>query len=407
MIPISVASLIMIGLVAWLGSGAIRHLIRHPMLTKDRLAGLLTSKDTFHRFPTDLDVPMEGQEKPLRVHVEYTYEPKLQAEMEGLFKSYGPDYGAFVAMDAKTGRVLSLVSFTRKPNVTDNLALRATFPSASVFKVVTAAAAIESRNYSANTVIPFNGQNHTLYRGNILKTNITRWTRYTTLKDAFAKSINTVFGKIGAFSVGPESLRQYADRFGFNRRIASDLPLQPSQAVIPDDAWGLAESASGFTRENTMSPLQGALIASAVVNDGAMMEPYIVRSVTTQGEQGEAIALYEAQARAVGRAVDVATANEIRSLMRETVVRGTSRGSFKRFFRGELKDLEVGGKTGSLTGKSPKGKYDWFVGYAQDPDGKNRLAVAALTVHERLWRVKSSYLARRAMETYFKDVHGH
>jgi beta-lactamase class D len=61
----------------------------------------------------------------------------------------------------------------------------------------------------------------------------------------------------------------------------------------------------------------------------------------------------------------------------------------------------VGGKTGSLTGLDPEGKYDWFVGFASH--GDQRIAVAALTIHRKLWRVKSSYLARKAIENYFKD----
>ena len=62
-------------------------------------------------------------------------------------------------------------------------------------------------------------------------------------------------------------------------------------------------------------------------------------------------------------------------------------------------DLEVGGKTGSLTGNHPKGKYDWFVGYAKR--GDRSLGLAVLTIHEEKWTVKSSYLASKAIEQYF------
>ncbi len=377
-------------------------------LTKEKLALLWGDRAVFQRFPQELEIPVEGQDKPLRARVTYAFDAKLQQEMEGLFKSYSPDYGAFVAVDARTGRVLSMVSYSKNPDVKDHLALRATFPSASVFKVVTAAAAIEGKNFSAETVVAYNGSNHTLYRSNILKNKITRWTRYTTLKEAFARSINTVFGRIGAFNVGSQELREYAGRFGFNRAIAADMPVQKGQAIIPEDAWGLAESASGFTRENTMSPLQGSLIAAAIVNDGQMMEPYIVQTIQaipSEGDNAEvATPLYEASTRPAAHVIDAKTAAEIRSLMRETITRGTSRGSFRRFFKKDFAGFDVGGKTGSLTGKNPRGKYDWFVGYAQDPQGRNRIALAALTVHEKYWRVKSSYLARRAIESYFKDV---
>ena len=182
-----------------------------------------------------------------------------------------------------------------------------------------------------------------------------------TLKQAFAQSVNTVFGRLGAYSVGPEKLKLYADRFGFNRRIASDLPMHAGSAPIGQDAWSMAQTASGFTRENTMSPMQGALIAAAVADDGVMMEPYVVESVHDQ----EGTPLYSASPRVSGIVVDSATAGEIRSLMNETVTRGTSRKSPSAdSSRARLKTLDVGGKTGSLTGTDPRGKYDWFIGYA-------------------------------------------
>lgn len=382
-------------------------------LTKELLSETLASQTIFHKYPESGEILLPDRSAPVKVRYEYTFDAKLQSEMEQLFRQYRPDYGAFVAMDAKTGRILALVSFTQNPRVKDNLALRATFPSASVFKVVTAAAALETGQMSPQSVIAFNGRNHTLYKNHVLKDQVTRWTRYATLKDAFAKSINTVFGKIGA-NAGAESMRTYADRFGFNRKIRADFPIQEGVAPIPEDRWRLAESSSGFTRNNTMSPLQGALIAAAIANDGEMMEPYLVkrieeilpqvagRGLAAADEAGEP--LYQGLPQSMAQAVDAPTAEEIRALMRETITRGTSRGSFRGFFKRGFADLDVGGKTGSLTGFEPRGKYDWFVGYAKTAQGDRRLAVAALTVHEKLWRVKSSYLARRAIETYFRDL---
>jgi len=365
-------------------------------ITKAVLAGALEKAGAGHlnSFPNEIDLPIQG--KPTHTIVQYSFDPKLQETMEDYLKSYHPDYGAFVAIDATTGRILSLVSFTKDPKMKDNLALRAGFPSASVFKVVTAAAAISENKFSQDTVITFNGRNHTLYRSNILHTSSTKWTRHMTLKEAFAHSVNTVFGKIGAFTLGASRLAEYAGRFGFNRKIEADLPVQPGRAPILNDPWALAETASGFTKDNTMSPLQGALIASAIANDGVMMEPYAIQSVHSM----DGTELYSASAKISGQPVDLATANEVKALMRETVAHGTSKHAFRKFFRHEFTALDVGGKTGSLTGTDPVGKYDWFVGFAENGPTQ-RIAVAALTVNEALWRVKSSYLARLAIENYF------
>lgn len=367
-----------------------------PFFSKAQMNTALKTVSFNSHFPSNVNLDVKDYGS-YPVTMDYTFDSKLQETMASLFEAYNPDYGAFVALDPATGRVLSIISYSRSGTVQGNLALRATFPSASVFKVVTAAAAIEAHKVSANTVLPFEGRRHTLYRNQIFKSNINRWTHFTTFRDAFAHSNNIIFGKLGAFTVGTAGLKDFADRFGFNRSIPSDVPVQEGRAIIPDDAWGLAETASGYTLDNTMSPLQGALIAAAVANDGVMMEPYVIQSA----RQEDGRALYTGAPKIATIAIDPDTAGEIKKLMRETVLHGTSRGSFKGFFRKEFALLNVGGKTGTLTGMDPYGKCDWFVGYADS--GVRRIAVAALTVHGKLWRVKSSFLARRAIETYFKN----
>jgi cell division protein FtsI/penicillin-binding protein 2 len=371
--------------------------VKRAPVTKELLAQALAEPTSSDEFPTEVSLPSpEDENESIKAVVEYTFDSKIQDEVEHIYNRMGPDYGAFVALDATTGRILSMVSYAKSAKVRENLTLRATFPSASVFKVVTAAAAIAEKNLTANTVIPFSGRNHTLYRRNIFHTTANRWTRYATLKEAFAKSINTVFGKIGAYKLQPEILRDYAARFGFNRKIASDVPMQPGRAPIPDDPWGVAEAASGYTRENTMSPLQGALIAATIVNDGVMMEPYLVKSVY----EPDGTKLYSAEPTVSREVTNVATAREIRALMRETVRSGTCRKVFRGFSRGQCSFVDVGGKTGTLTGLDPVGRYDWFVGFAEY--GGQKLAFASLTINEKVWHIKSSMVARKVIETYFK-----
>jgi penicillin-binding protein A len=370
--------------------------VKKVFFTKGELARLLGDSASFYQFPTDIAIPGDVATKGI---LQYSFKPDLQSQMEGLMKAYRPDYGAFVAIDAETGQILSMVSYVASDQkfAKSNLALQATFPSASVFKVVTAAAAIETQKFSADTVIHFNGANHTLFRGNILHDRQNRWSRNATLKEAFAKSINTVFGRVGAYNVGSAEMSEYASRFGFNHPILADFPIQEGRAPIPTDPWALAETSSGYTRENTMSPLQAAMIAAAIADDGKMMEPFLVQSVFTQ--EGEEI--YAAAPKMAALSVDPSTASEVRRLMRETVARGTASRSFRGFSRSKFRDIDVGGKTGSLTGVDPKGKYDWFVGFAQGRG--HRLAFAALTIHQKLWRVKSSFLGRKAIEKYFAE----
>ena len=368
------------------------------VFTKNKIADILAARGVDQKnsleYPVETEIEWEGRKE--KIILQYSFDAALQGVMQKNLEQYAPDYGAFVAMDATTGRILSMLSYTgAHSEPMGNLAVRATFPSASVFKVVTAAAAIEERKFTAYTMIPYQGANHTLLKRQIFQTPAHRWLKQMSLREAFAKSVNPIFGKIGAFELGAEGLKNYADRFAFNRKIASDIPIQQGQALISDEKWSLAETGSGYTLLNRMSPLQGALIASAVVNNGIMMEPFGVQSV--HSENGSTI--YTAQPKMAWRAIDQKTSMEMRNLMRETVVGGTSRKSFRRFFKGKYVDLDVGGKTGTLTGDSPAGKYDWFIGYAER--GDQRIAFAALTIHKQFWKVKSAYLARLAVENYF------
>jgi peptidoglycan glycosyltransferase len=367
-------------------------------ISKELLSAQIGNQVANNKYPTAYDLSLDGGTK--RMNVEYSLDQKSQAFMQKTVEQYRPDYAAFVAIDARTGRILNMVSYSAVNGSLSNLTLRATFPAASIFKVVTASAAIDMKKARAETVVPFNGANHTLYKSNVFDTRINRWTRQISMREAFARSINAVFGKMGLFIVGPENLRTYADRYLFNRQIRADVPVQMGETKFsPADPWSVVSAASGFTRDNTMSPLQGALMAAAVSNDGVMMEPYLIRSL--KDESGAT--MYEAEPRQASVVIEPQSAEELRELFSATVHSGTSRKSFRQTVRkATFDDVEFGGKTGSLTGLNPAGKCDWFIGYARF--NGQRIAVAALTVNEKKWRVKSSVLASTFFTNYLKGA---
>ena len=108
--------------------------------------------------------------------VKFTLDRDLQERIEDIYDRYSPAYAAFVAMDPDTGRILAMADYSAESN-TDNLALRASYPTASVFKVVTSAAALDEKKIEPRTIMPVNGSYGTLYRRN-LRDVVTRWTRY-------------------------------------------------------------------------------------------------------------------------------------------------------------------------------------------------------------------------------------
>lgn len=366
-------------------------------LTKEDIAQTVGPEIAANRYPDH--AKFEVGAIPFVGKIEYGFEPEAQEYIEKVLSQYRPDYGVFVAMDAKTGRIIALASRSQNPVVqSENLALRATFPAASIFKVVTAGAVLDTEKVRPDTRIAYNGANHTLYRRNVVDTKENRWTRRITIREAFGSSVNTVFGKLGLFYAGPDTLRNYAEKFHFNLPIRADIPVQTGYSrFTADDPWSVVSAASGFTQDNTMSPVHGAMIAAAVANNGVMMEPYVVESVVDQSGQP----IYRAAPRRTATVVGPETARQLRELFEQTILTGTSRKSFRTAVRKRrFENVEFGGKTGSLTGLNPRGKCDWFVGYALF--GDNRVAVAALTVNEEKWRVKSSTLAQMFLTQYIR-----
>ena len=108
-----------------------------------------------------------------------------------------------------------------------------------------------------------------LYKKNVLSDKVTRWTNSVTLKEAFARSINTAFGRLSLEHLTPKDIHDYAERFMFNKNINTDFYVAPGVTKVPEEkGFELAEVASGFTKANRMSPVQGAMIAASIVNDG-------------------------------------------------------------------------------------------------------------------------------------------
>lgn len=333
--------------------------------------------------------------------ITYTLDSTLQGEAEKLLKQYKPDFGAVVLMDASNGRLLSLASFERNPILNTHLALRATYPAASVFKIVTSAAAIDRAGITPEHTISFNGGNYTLYKKNVMSDRINRWTRKITLRDAFARSINTAFGRLSLEALNPEDLTQYAHRFMFNQEIPADFEVEMGLAVVPTEKnYEMTQVASGFNRLNRMSPIQGAMIAASIVNEGKMVIPFLVSDIRNSKDE----LMYTGETLDRGQILNPESATKLQEMMAMTVLEGTSRKSFRPLVRDRrFKEIELGGKTGHLTGDNPRGRVDWFVGYGYDEENR-RVAVAALTVNKEFWTVKSSHLAQTMLKKYFEPI---
>ncbi len=305
-----------------------------------------------NRFPNKLEFISEQSGQAVVGHIKYTFDQELHSAMADVYLKYQPDYACFVALDVDSGAILNLTSFVKGDEKLDNLVMRSSYPAASVFKMITAAAGLDLGKVSPSTVIPFNGKSTSLYKSQVLRHKTTKWTRNPTFKESFAKSVNPVFAQVGVFKLGSTNLSNYAQRFGFDQTLQTDFELPPSRVGLSlENEWEIAEAASGYTKDITLSPIHAAQMAAIVANDGKMVVPYMVESVTSsQGKQ-----LYDgASTNTDKRVISSNTASQMRSLMKETTRIGSARKSFSGINRYKVyKGMEIGGKTGSLTGYSP------------------------------------------------------
>lgn len=324
----------------------------------------------------------------------YTFDAALQQAMENYFKRYKVPYGVFVAMDPNTGKVLASVEYSAENPRAERLALRATYPAASIFKLVTASAAIEERKARPETEITYHGGLYRLGPRNWVD-NPKRDKLKITIGEALAKSCNVAFAKIALRWLDVPTLLDYAERFQFNRPIPFELPMQMSRMEIENSERGLARTAAGFG-EVGLSPLHGAMIGSAIANDGVMMAPCMIDQVF----DASGAKIYECQPKIFSTVISAETSQLLREMMAMTVIKGTSRKAFRLKRReATLRGITIGGKTGSLTGEDPPGKYSWFVGMAplEDPE----IAVAVMIINHPKWKIKASQAAKEGFDAYF------
>ena len=259
--------------------------------------GILSGNDDRLFFRNTLDM-ITGKEKEGGSVVTTLNAAAQKAAYEGL----GDKKGAVAAIEPSTGKILALVSTpsydpskfagssnkdaeewnkVQKKNDRDdpmlNRALRETYPPGSTFKVVTAAAALENGEASGiddktDTPDPF-----PLPQSSNKLTNEHGECKNATLRYALMVSCNTVFAKM-ADNVGNEKMIDQATKFGFNE-AELDTPVRAAESIYPKDN-APQNALDGIGQgSNRATPLQMAMVASAVANDGKLMKPYMVDQI--------------------------------------------------------------------------------------------------------------------------------
>ncbi|WP_203567787.1 peptidoglycan D,D-transpeptidase FtsI family protein [Aestuariimicrobium ganziense] len=311
---------------------------------------------------------------PQGASVHTTIDPRAQqAAWDGL----AGRKGAVVAIDYTTGAVLAYVSTpSYDPNTlssTDlakateswktlnadknrplaNRASKEIYPPGSTFKLVTAAAALENgmkpdTMVDSPTVMTL--PNTTTRLGNDTNCGGAR----TSLEHALAVSCNTAFANVG-LQLGDEKLREQAKLFGFDTDVPTDVPWVNSHFPADPDRPQTALSAIG-QYEVAATPLQMAMVAAGIANDGVVMRPYLAQEV--RGTDLQVISSH--RPTQLNRAMSASNAKLLQQMMVTTVTEGTGQ-------RAQVDGVRVGGKTGTAQSAPNRPPYAWFVAFSDDP----------------------------------------
>ncbi|MFH8625676.1 peptidoglycan D,D-transpeptidase FtsI family protein [Streptomyces vietnamensis] len=313
------------------------------------------------------------------------------AAQKAAYKGLGDKTGAVVAIEPKTGKILAMASTPsydpssfagysgtdekawvalekdkNKPKL--NRAIREIYPPGSVFKVVTAAAALENGKVTDINAPTDTPEGWKLPLSTKEMVNHARGCANASLNRALEISCNSVFAKLGD-DVGRDKMVEMAEKFGFNAEQFT--PVRSSASVFDKKADRPGNALSSIGQFNTATtPLQMAMVTAAIANDGKLMKPYMIDQLRAPNLD----VLKQNEPEEMSRPVSPETAQKLQQMMENVVSNGTG-GNADLHMDG----VKVGGKTGTAQHgeKNAKRPYAWFISYAKTAEG-SPVAVAVV-----------------------------
>jgi peptidoglycan glycosyltransferase len=310
----------------------------------------------------------------------------------------GSQCGSVVALEPSTGRVIVLASSpTFNPNLVENdfsaiekikancqpaspllnRGTAATFTPGSIFKVITASAALDTGKFKPTTT--FYDPGYCVEYGKPVKNfgDMSRPERFGTISlfNGFVHSVNSVFCKVGK-ALGGITILNYAKRFGFysvppletpsSERRPSGLFDKHGALYFPKHDYQVDPGRLAFGQERMLvTPLQMAMVAGAVANRGAVMQPYVVDRI----EQPNGSLVTKTTPSKLSQAIKPYTAAEVTAMMKAVVTGGTGTAA-------QIPGVAVAGKTGTAETGNSGINTTWFICFA--PADHPRFAVAVV-----------------------------
>ena len=332
-------------------------------------------------------------------------------------EALGTRCGAVVVLDPRTGRLRVMVSSpSYDPNSVEtnfsrilkiradcspaspllNRASQGLYPPGSTFKVVTASAALESGQFTPASTFVDPGY-CTVYGKRVNNFDTTRPFGAVSLATALQFSVNSVFCNIG-LKLGAKRLVKTSKAFGFYERPPLETPeserlpsglYRNGRLYDPKRDRDVDGGRMAFGQERLLvTPLQMAMVAAAIGNDGILMRPFVVeKTVTPNGKTRE-----RTRPEKLRRAVSPATARDVGAMMVRAVQAGTGTAA-------QIAGLRIGGKTGTAETGVDRSNVTWFIAFAGLEGQKPGLAIAVVLQNQSLTGgATAAPIARQVMQ---------
>lgn len=316
----------------------------------------------------NVDMPAKGPVPGADVYLTIDLDLQAIAEEE-LFKavkSHKAIGGMVVVMQPKTGEVLAISSIPRfDPNnpgkfdehARKNRAITDIFEPGSTFKVVPAAALLESGKVTKDSIIYCENGEYKLYKNVIHDHKKYGW---LTFEKVIANSSNIGIAKLSRAYLTNNYMYQKIKDFGFGQKTGIDLPGEAIGLFKAPKKWsGLTKASVSFGHEIGVTAIQIAVAFSTVANSGSLYKPFLIKEVKDfKGKQ-----IFYNEPKSIRKVISDKTAQTLKEMLGEAVKTGTG-------IKASLEDIAVGGKTGTAqklkkngSGYSHKNYIASFVGF--------------------------------------------